>query len=472
MSRPERTFRWATNGTRMMAGTVVATVAVVGVVTGVSIPWPTVSRDPVAVSAVPAPAATVLACTGGLMVIGRDVEDAQVPISATRQVVTMGTEAGAPEPVETRLVSPAEDADEGAAVFTAPPTGRQRVDLAASGSSTITADDISGYSASACRPPLLESWLVGGSASTGAADLVLISNPGQVAATVQLTVYSADGGLVPPGGGDVIVRAGEQLAVPLAGLVLGEESPVVRVSAVGAPVQASLQTSATQVLTPIGADQVGPAVGPETRQVITGITVLRSPREGSAGAATRVRVLAPDADTTATIVVRSVGRGGTQPDPITVPLSAGVPTEVSVGDLSAGTYTVEVSGEDPVVAGVWHTTGFEKGDDFAWYAPAPLIERAALFAVPVGPSATLSLVNPTDEVQTVALSIESGAFSTELTVAAGGTTTARLSPRTVYRLQPSGEGVRASVSLAADGALSGFPVWPVDAAAPPITVYP
>ena len=46
-------------------GTVVSVVAVVAVVTAVSVPWPTVTREPVSVPATPAPAATVIACDGG-----------------------------------------------------------------------------------------------------------------------------------------------------------------------------------------------------------------------------------------------------------------------------------------------------------------------------------------------------------------------------------------------------------------------
>ncbi|HCU77031.1 MAG TPA: large extracellular alpha-helical protein, partial [Microbacterium sp.] len=54
-----------------------------------------------------------------------------------------------------------------------------------------------------------------------------LSNPGEVAATVTLTVYGAGGAEVPPGGGDIVVRPGAQRIIPLAGLALGEESPVV-----------------------------------------------------------------------------------------------------------------------------------------------------------------------------------------------------------------------------------------------------
>ena len=54
---------------------------------------------------------------------------------------------------------------------------------------------------------------------------------------------------------------------------MGEETPVVRVSAVGAPIHASLQASIIRTLTPGGVDQVGPVPQAEERTVITGVSV-------------------------------------------------------------------------------------------------------------------------------------------------------------------------------------------------------
>ena len=71
-----------------------------------------------------------------------------------------------------------------------------------------------------------------------------------------------------------------------------------------------------------------------------------------------------------------------------------------------------------------------------------------------------------------AVSSADGTFRLEVTVAPAATTLVRLAPRTVYQLDPGGSGIRAAVSLAGDGALAGFPVWPADAAAPKILVYP
>jgi hypothetical protein len=337
----------------------------------------------------------------------------------------------------------------------------------------VTAEDLSGFAASACRPALMESWLVGGSASTGAADVVLLANPGSVAATVQLTVYGAAGPQVPAGGNDLVVAAGSQIVVPLAGLVLGEESPVIRVTATGAPVQAALQASITRTLLPGGVDQIGATLVPEPVQVIPGVAVTQNPgAEGASDAATVVRILSPTADTTATITASPIGASVQTLPPTTVPLAAGIPTEVELGGLAVGQYTVHVAAGAPVLAAVWQTTGFGEGSDFAWYAAAPAVSAPSLFATPQGPTPVLTLSNPTDAAITVAVSAVDGSFEADVTVAGGASEAVRLAARTVYLLDAGGGGIRAGVSQTGDGALAGFPVWSSDAAAQAIVVYP
>ncbi len=466
-----RMFRWATTSARMLAGTMVSIAAAVAVVTAVSVSWPTLQRQPVTVSTVPAPAASVIACDGGLLSIGRDALNAAALGAVASQSVTSGVRDEVPAPAEHRLEVPQVTGGEGPAVFTAPPQDRQRVEVAAAGSATVAAKDFAGFAASACRPPLLESWLVGGSGATGAADLVLLSNPGTVAATVQLTVYGASGAQTPPGGTDVIVPAGSQRVVPLAGVALDEASPVVRVSAVGAPVHASLQASITRTLTPGGADQVGAIGQPETTQTITGVAVTAAPgADGASDAATVLRMLSPSSDAAARVTVTPVGQSGTG-EPREISLVAGQPAELALPGLAVGSYTVEVVADAPIVSAVWQATGFAAGDDFAWYTPSPQVAQPSLFAVPSGPPATLTLVNSGEAEATVALVPTGGGDVIEVSVPPRGTVTTRLPSRAVYSLEPDAP-VRAAVSLTGDGALAGIPVWPADAAAPEIVVYP
>jgi uncharacterized cupredoxin-like copper-binding protein len=464
-----RIFRWATTSARLLIGTLVAIIAVIAVVTAVSVPWPTVVREPLSLAATPAPAASIVACDGALLSIGRDPTDADaLAVAAPQSVISGAAEGG--DPREERLYTT--DVGPGPLAFVAPPFDDHAVDVAATGAATVAADDLAGFAASACRPPLLDSWLVGGSAATGAADLVLLGNPGSVPATVQLTVYGASGAQTPPGAADLVVAPGTQRVVPLAGIALGEETPIVRVSAVGAPVHASLQTSITRTLTPGGVDQVGPVAQAENTQVIAGVTVTRSgTAAGASEAATVLRMLSPSAAATARVTIASAGGSGSTGEPQEVQLEAGKPLELALDSLSAGSYTVTVEADAPVVAAVWQATGVEEGDDFAWFTPAPEVAVPSLFATPSGPTPSLTVVNPGDDAVAVAVTPLDGGSPFDLTVPASGSIEVRLSARTLYTLDPEAP-VRAALSFAGDGALAGVPIWPADVATAEVIVYP
>jgi hypothetical protein len=467
-----RLFRWATTSARLLVGTVVSVAAVVAVVTAVTVAWPGLMREPVRVVAAPAPAPTVLSCAGGLLAVGGDPADPSVLQVAADQAVTSGVAEGASEPqLETLAVV---DLDvQGPVALRALPQGDERTDAGAAGSASVRTDDLVGFAASACRPPLMESWLVAGSAATGAADLVLLANPGTVAATVQLTVFGAAGPQSPPGGTDLIVPAGSQVIVPLAGIALGESTPMIRVTAQGTPIQASVQSSITRVLLPGGVEQTGAVAASAERQTMPGVQVTQQPGEdGASDAATVVRLLSPGTDGQATVTVRAVGAQEEAVAPVTVPLAAGIPTEVALGGLAVGGYVIDVVADTPVVAGVWQAAGFGEDADFAWYTPAPLLPAATLFAVPDGPSPTLTVVNTGDAPATVVVDEVDGADVQQVDLAPGASASIPLRQRAVYLLDAGGLPVQASMSLAASGAIAGYPIWPADADAPPMTVYP
>lgn len=457
-----RVRRWAATSARVVIGTGIAVAAVIAVGAGIAAPWPTVSAEPVSVEALPAPSESVIACDGPLLALGRTVEQAgQLSIAAAQQVVSGPAASGA----ETGSLTAPGDAQP--VVLSAPPLGGERVELAAAGSASIADADLQGFAASACTPALAESWLVGGASTTGANDLVVLSNPGDVAATAQLTVFGAAGPSTPPGGRDRVIAAGSQVVIALPGLQRDEESPVIRVTSTGAPVRASLQTSLIRVLTPGGVDQVQAVAAASVRQVIPGVTVVAEP--DGANPATIVRILSPTSDGEATVTVTEID-GASAGTSSVVPLAAGVPSELELGELAAGRYTVTVDSSAPTVAAVWEATGFGAGSDFAWHAAAPEIATPSVFAVPDGPSPQLTLVNPNESEASVSLTADGGAATT-VTVPAQSSVSVSVDAGLVYRLDPAAP-VHAAVGMSSADALAGFAVWPADAAAPPITVYP
>lgn len=469
MSR-QRMWRWAATSTRLVVGAALAVGIVGSVGVGVAANWPTHTHDPLAVGVTPTPADTVLACAGGLLALGRDATQADQIASAAPTATVSGSE-GAPLTEATEPTAPDVVGSEGHPVFVAPPVDERRSDAAAAASGAVAAEDLRGFAASACQPPLIESWLVAGATTTGSADVILLSNPSDVAATVDLTLYSATGASTPPSGSGLRVDAHTQRLVPLAALAVGEGAPVVRVTASGAPIAAALQSSLSRTLLTGGVEQSGAIVGSATQQVMPGVRVPQTAVDAaSAGATTLLRLLSPGADATAAVTVQDdTGRTALTQE---VPLGADLPTELDLAGLSAGTYTVRVDATSAVVSAVWQTTNFNDGADFAWYTATEPIVGPSVVAVPDGPSPLLVVAGSAAASADVVLTPLSGATETErFRVAAGDTASVAVEPGAVYRIETS-DPVRASVSYLGDGAISAFPVWPADAAAAELIVRP
>lgn len=456
-----RAFRVAATGARVATGVVVAAACVLGVATAVHAPWPTVTQEPAQEQVTPLPGDSVLVCAGDFRALGRNsASPSEMRAAATPELTTGGTSG---EPSQAGLAVP--DLVDGNEVpmLTGAVDGRTAPLIAGAESSTLAAEDLAGFAAAPCGVPRLESWVVGGTVGTGAEDVVLLANASDVPATVTLAVYGTA-----RGGRTVIVPARTQTALPLTSIAAGNDVPVVKVSAVGAPVRAVLQSALVQVLDPVGADQQEAVPGPQQHVVLPGVQTFAA--EGDQGDMTVLRLLAPGADAVADVRVIAEG-GGSDVDEFTVPLTADEPAQVSLSDLEPGTYTVEIVADAPVVAGVRQQDGFGAGSDFAWVTPAPQIDAEVAFAVPSGPSARLLLANTSDEETTVALTTIDGGAPDEIVVPAGETRGVDVAGDATYLLRPSGE-VHAAVAMTAAGALAVLPVPPSPGVEASITVYP
>ncbi|MFT4050914.1 MAG: DUF5719 family protein [Microbacterium sp.] len=467
---------------RVAAGVVVAaaSVLVAGLLVTGGIPGFTV--DAVSVSAQPPATASVSTCAGPLLATGRDSTQADLLTDAAAQTVS-STAAGGATVSQSLLAAADVSNGSGPVSLTAEPVDGARTDLAAAASAVVADDDLAGFAASACVRAQMESWLVTGAATTGSADLVVIANPGEVAALVTLSVYGSTGLSEPAAGSDIVVDAGSQRVIPLAALALGEENPIIRVTSSQTPVQASVQSSLTRVLTPGGVDQVAAVGAPAEEIVIPGVPVTVAPGEaGASNVPTSLRLLAPASDGTATITV--AGTSGEAIAPQTVQLTAGVPLQIDLSGLEIGTYTVRIAASTPITGAVWATTGFEEGSDFGWFTPAEALTDPTLVAVaPVtqdttGPDAVLTLASSASEDQVVTVSNVDGSDAREVTVPASGVAEVDVVAGAAYLVSPDGAdgadgaGVSAAVTFAGDGALAGYPVQPGDAEAAAILVYP
>lgn len=457
----DRAIRVAATSARVLTGAAIAAACVVGIVVGVSAPWPTVAGTPAQAEITPQRGDTVVVCNGDFRALGRDTSNPLAMESAGTARFTSDGDAGRPDAValavpelagagEVRKLSAAVQGD------TAPLIG-------AAESITLTAEDLAGFAAAPCRAASSESWLLGGTVATGSEDLVVLTNPGAVPATVTLTVYGTVRGT-----STAIVPPAAQVALPLSSIATGALAPVVKVTTEGSPVRAVLQSSLTQTLDPIGIDLQDAITAPQQHPVIPGVELFPDVSDNSVAAV--LRMLSPGVDTTAQVTVRAVGQSRAA-STFEVELAADAPTEVGLSNLDPGLYTVYVDAEAAVLAGVRIQDGVAPGSDFAWVMPAPEIAGEVFMAVPSGPAATLYLANDGEADATVTLEPTTPGEPETITVPAGSSASVDLEARTVYSLT-STEAVHATVAMTAPGALAAWPLWPGAAAQQSIVVYP
>lgn len=455
---PDRTARRrVATGSRIAAGVITLAIAAAGVAAAATAPLPTVSARAEAISADPSPGAMTLVCPSSFLVAGRDAGAAQVLAVAAAM------------PLSASTPSDAKSADlpiagvEGASTraITAQPQDGQRAAAAGGGLISPRADDAAGLAVGACRAATTEGWLVGIDARTGSTGVLVLTNPGTVTATVALTAYGVAGPAETPT--TVSIPAGSAVAQPIAGLTGGDAAPVLHLSSVGAPIQASLQSAAVRGLTPAGVDIEDIVMTDADTQVSPGVRVTKA--QGDA-ASTMTRVLATDASTTAHIVLREAG-GTREVADHEVKLTAGIPVEVPFDGVKPGTYDVVVRADAPVVAATWHASGGGKGDDYTWYPAAPVLDATSDFAVVGGVDAKLHVVNSGDGAAEV--TITTGSDERTVTIDAGGSEVVNVGPGT-GRVSATGGSVTAAVTYADGRQTATTPLWPADAAATAITV--
>jgi len=135
------------------------------------------------------------------------------------------------------------DAVDGGAAIVELPAEAPADDVSATERQELDAAELRGLAVAECLPPAPTSWLVGGSTTTGRSSTIVLSNPGDVAATVDVAVWGADGPLDTAGTSGLIVPPGAQRVIPLSGIAPDEASPVVGITSRGGAVAATLQQS-------------------------------------------------------------------------------------------------------------------------------------------------------------------------------------------------------------------------------------
>ena len=454
----QRTIRLAATGARIATGAAVATACVLGVAAAVATPLPTVQNTAASTTVTPMPGDSTIVCNGSFRALGRDSSRADLLVSAG--LPRLRLDAGEQETSTTPLQMPDVLGGEGAMSITAATTDRTAPLVSASESLRLDDEDLRGFVAAPCREATMGSWLVGGDGSTGSSDVILLSNPSDVPATVDLNVYGTQRATTTR-----VVPPKTQVTLALASVAGAEPRPVIEVVPTGAPVRASLQSAHVRTLEAVGIDLQDGTGGAQKRLRLLGVQ-SQPVAEGDDSSGILVRILAPSDDTTATVRVRGAD-GDSGSDEYTIDLIAGIPAEISLTGISAGAHDVEIDASEPVVAGARQTAGADGREDFSWMLPAPQLTGTVPFSVPSGAPAMLYLRNAEENPVTVTLE---GADARTIELPADGVAEVPLRAGG-HRLRSEGA-VHVAVGLLGDAAIAGWPLWAPPATQQPITVRP
>jgi hypothetical protein len=467
MSRtPASVRRWVVRGT----ATAVAVVVAAGAVTAAhAYGTATDPGRPAGRTVTPVPAAAERVCAGSALRLsddaGNDATQASTVGSATVATATTGST------VERSALDPSTTGGSDPRLLTAP-AGETTPQVAGSSFQSVSSGDLVGAGAASCDDPSQSTWLVGGSTETGRTSLVTLSNPTDVNATVDLTVFDSDGTVSAPGTNGIVVAPNTQKVVPLSGFVSDQGSTVVHVTSSGGQIVAHMQETVVRTLTPGGYDIVSGGAAPSRSQVIPAVALANAQAaqrgDDTADAAPIVRLFVPGTQAArVTLGITTADGGGTTVNATAEP---GVVTDVPLDDFPDGRYSFTITSTVPVVAGARTTTPTDgNGSDLGWFASAEPLGDTTITAIAPGEGVRLNFVNPTREDRSV--TVRSGDEQRKLEILSGATVT--LPVQTAKQLTLTGtEGIVAGVTYRGDDGIAGFPVRPATEVSTPVRVYP
>ncbi|SEC01213.1 hypothetical protein SAMN04489806_2368 [Paramicrobacterium humi] len=415
----------------------------------------------------PIPADQTRVCAGPLLELGADSRAAS-ELSSFGSALVASVASGGAGLDASALANPADATEADGATTLTLPTGDVGTAplIGASQSQTAGQETLAGFAAAGCADTGSETWLVGGSTDVGRTTLVILNNPADVDAAVDLVVSGENGAVDAPNAHDIRVPAHSQKVVSLAGIAPNTALPVVHVVSTGADIQAWLQHSSVRGLVPSGVEMVGGTAVPSTELDIPGVAIFKNqPATTGDGYDDRrpaVRVFVPgDQPAHAEITVSDTA--GKTVATLPVDVKAGLVAEFPLTDLPEGRYAVSLAATAPVAAAVRTSTDLdEKSADFAWFAAATPLEAPFLVAAAPGPSPVLAVHNPSASPVTAAIGDD------EVTIDAGATHTVALK----RSLEVSADApVTAAVDYAGGSGVSSFAITPPKPASAPVDVY-
>lgn len=497
MSKTTKALRAGVTG---VTGIVSAAAVALGIAALVTLPLPEYVGTAPALSIAPVPAVQQRVCPGPLVeVVSQNADDFSFYSTGQAQYSEESSEKNFDTSWLDALDNQNDALSAAPKVISVPPTSDSEAAplLAGNQVEQATTEALSGLAAAACTEPANDLWLVGGSTEIGRTTLVALANPTDVTATVTIEVFSEKGYIDAVSSEGIIVMPGEQRIVSLAGYAPDAIAPVVRVMSNGGQVLANLQQSVTRTLMPSGVEWVAPGSGLATQQVIPGVFVAGQAEHDRSEVGNvvsdlepAIRVLIPGEKDSKVNVTLLSSTGKTVE--FSANLKAKKVTQLPLAGVKDGTYTVILTAQEPLVAGIRTIqvadsatavpatpvdpaapvvpAAAETGGDFTWLSSASFLTDQILIPVPVGPAPTVTFYNPANRTAEVTLSAQ-GKKDITLKVKAGEMVTTPLVADAKYTAKGV-EGLVGGLTFTGSGIGSAIALNPANVLGSSITVYP
>jgi len=241
-----------------------------------------------------------------------------------------------------------------------------------------------GMASTACAPAASEFWFVGGGAIAGRKTRVLLVNPDETAAVVDVIIHGPEGIIDAPAGRGLVVPPLDRITVQLDVLAPGVAATAFHVLARTGRIGASVDDEQRSGLQSIGTDWIPPAALPAKKVYVPGVINGLGPR---------VLSIVSTTENDANVTLRVISPEGTfepaQSNAFTVTAGAVVTTDMTPalpqtpdGSLPV---TLELTSDQPIVAGMRQFFGGNRvQDETAFSAGAqPIYGPAAVSGLPV-----------------------------------------------------------------------------------------
>ncbi|MDZ7577918.1 MAG: DUF5719 family protein, partial [Candidatus Nanopelagicales bacterium] len=231
-----------------------------------------------------------------------------------------------------------------------------------------------GIASTPCSHPSSDLWLLGGGASKGQRDVLVLTNPTDTDAVADVRVYGPEGLVDTTGTRGLAVGPGQAFE-----LQLDAVAPDVPVLALHVTTKVGLVTAAVldnrmDGLIPRGVEIIPATAGPRKRIVIPGVPSGTGVRE--------LLLFAPDKP--GTVKVRAFTSGGVVGMPAMPGTRVGADSVVRVGltgILAGRAAAVEVTSNVPVLAAVSASSDLSsRGSDLVWGVPGSALSGASAIA--------------------------------------------------------------------------------------------